>query len=221
MIQKKITIGNGRLRGYKYTDKCANGTELSGKYVIFYSGRGSSNTFQILEVAQYYAQKGATVIGVDYEGFGKSGKEISAGKIRQENIYKDAVCTYNYVKENLSVSPSNIIIHGYSLGGPVAAHVAAEASQRGEKVGGLILQSSMKNTPNAAKLAVADSGFGIRLLGTLGSFLFADQFDCEKELKKLYKYNPNIKDVQTIYEWDTIIIPIEYKMENEQTSIKK
>lgn len=38
---------------------------------------------------------------------------------------------------------------------------------------------------------------------------------------EILKYNPNIKDVQMIYEWDTIIIPIEYKIENEQSSIKK
>lgn len=38
---------------------------------------------------------------------------------------------------------------------------------------------------------------------------------------EILKYNPNIKNPQMIYEGDTLIIPCEYKLENEQTSIKK
>ncbi len=192
LIAQKIIIDN-RLQGYKYTSANAQSQELAGKYVIFYSGSGSSNTFQICDVAEYYTKKGATVIGVDYEGFGKSGEKVSSGKIRQENIYKDAVATYDYVRQNLNISSSDIIIHGYSLGGPVAAHVASKASVKGDKLHGLILQSSMKNTPNAAKGTLANKGSATKFFGTLGSFLFVDQFDCEKELKQLYKHNPNIK----------------------------
>ena len=51
----------------------------------------------------------------------------------------------------------------------------------------------MKNTPNAAKGTLANKGSATKFFGTLGSFLFVDQFDCEKELKQLYKHNPNIK----------------------------
>ena len=86
----------------------------------------------------------------------------------------------------------NIIIHGFSLGGPVAAHVAAHVSKKGDKINQLILQSSMKNTTNAAYDFLSQSNKFIQIIGSAGAYLFADSFDCEKELKQLYKVRPDI-----------------------------
>lgn len=184
-----ITIDN-RLKGYRYSPK-KNGI-FNGKYVIFYSGSGSSNTYQMLNMVDEYTNEGATVIGVDYDGFGDSGEETSPGKIREKRIYSDAQTIYNYVRKDLNISSENIIIHGFSLGGPVAAHVAANVSKNGDKIDQLILQSSMKNTTNAAYGFLERENKAVRILGTVGAYLFADQFDCEKELKRLFKFNPGI-----------------------------
>ena len=188
--RQKIEIGN--LRGYIYKDDNVVNKELSGKYIIFYSGSGSSNTFQVIDVAEEYVKKGAVVIGVDYSGFGDSGDKVSSGKIRKENIYCDALKVFDYVIEDMKINPENVIIHGYSLGGPVAAHVCSERLKAGYRLGGLILQSSMKNTPNAVWGVLKDWGGLTRLLGTFGGYLFACNFDCVEELKGIYKSNPNL-----------------------------
>ncbi len=139
-----------------------------------------------------YLKKGATVVGVDYKGFGESGEAVSGGKIRQSGIYSDAQKIYDYVNQKLNIQSSDIILHGYSLGGAAAAHVAANVSSKKDELGGLILQSSIKNTGNAAyELLKTESPF-VRCIGTLGGFLFADQFDCQKELKRLFSKNSHI-----------------------------
>lgn len=190
---KKQKIEIDKMQGYIYSspDNVSNG-ELFGKYVIFYSGSGSSNTFQIPDVAEEYVRQGAVVIGVDYMGFGESGDKISSGKIREKDIYNDGFKIYNHVINNMKINPENIIIHGYSLGGPVAAHVVALALKGKKDLGGLVLQSSMKNTSNAVYELLKNENQTTRLLGTLGGYLFADSFDCVKELKNIYKQNPDI-----------------------------
>ncbi|MDR1364303.1 MAG: alpha/beta fold hydrolase [Oscillospiraceae bacterium] len=181
---------NNKLRGFIYS---GNGVgALSGKYVIFYSGSGSPNAEQVKNAVVEYIRRGASVVGVDYSGFGSSGEAIASGKIRQSGIYSDAQEIYNYIERNLRIRKSNIILHGYSLGGAAAAHVAANVSQGQNKLGGLILQSSIKNVSNAAYDCLKNRNPAIRLLVTLGGYLFADQFDCEKELKRLFKNDSSI-----------------------------
>lgn len=192
IVVTKINIDN-QLIGCEYKSTTCSDKSLEGKYVIFYSGSGLSNVEQVRGVLDFYTSKGATVIGVDYSGFGQSGKELSGGKIRQKSIYSDAERIYKYVVEHYGVNASNILLHGYSLGGPVAAHVAANVSSSDNRLYGLVLQSSMKNTANAAYGSLEDKSGAVRVLGSIGGFLFADQFDCEKELKKLFKKDPNIK----------------------------
>lgn len=185
---KPLTIGEN-LKGNIY--KCENQSgDLAGKCVIFYSGSGIPNENQIGNIVDYYLKKGAIVIGVNYNGFGESGEAVSSGKIREKGIYDDAQKIYDYVKSNFAKnSDKNIIIHGFSLGGPVATYVATNATN---DLCGLILQSSVKNTTNAAYNYLKDENFAVRIIGTIGGYLFADQFDCEKQLKILFKKNPNI-----------------------------
>ncbi len=187
---------DNELYGYEYKAKVVIGNaSLSGKYVIFYSGSGLSNAIQINNILDFYISRGATVIGVDYNGFGMGDDQISRGKIRQASIYSDAEKIYNYVVKHYQVKSSDILLHGYSLGGPVAAHVAASVSGKENKLCGLILQSSMKNTAHAAyeiSKSVCNSSL-VRILGSVRGYLFADSFDCEKELKRLYKKDPDIK----------------------------
>lgn len=184
-----------KLEGKIYTasKKPINNT-LNGKYVIFYSGNGRSNSVYVFSIAKWYTDRGAKVIGVDYRGFGESEERKSSGEIRQKDIYSDAQEIYEYTKSHFKLSPSDIIIHGYSLGGVAAAHVAANASEKGENLCGLILQSSIKNSTNAAKIKLKEEKRSIfaRILGTSWVYLFADQFDCEKELKRIFKFNPKI-----------------------------
>lgn len=184
---KEITINNN-LKGY---NPQSSGI-FDGKYVIFYSGSGSSNTYQVANMIDKYTKEEATIIGLDYEGFGNSGKRVSSGEIREKDIYLNAKAIYDYVRKELGVKSENIIIHGFSLGGPVAAYVAANASKKGDKINQLILQSSMRNTTNAAYGSLSKRNKFVQIVGSTGAYLFADNFDCEKDLKRLYKFYPDI-----------------------------
>lgn len=186
---KEITINNN-LKGYRYNPQSSG--IFDGKYVIFYSGSGSSNTYQVANMIDKYTKEGATIIGVDYEGFGNSGKRVSSGKVREKGIYSNAQTIYDYVHKDLGIKSENIIIHGFSLGGPVAAYVAANVSKKGDKINQLILQSSMKNTTNAAYGSLSKRNKFVQIVGSTGAYLFADNFDCEKDLKRLYKFYPDI-----------------------------
>lgn len=84
----EINIDN-ELHGYEYKAKVVTGDAcLSGKYVIFYSGSGPSNIIQINDILDFYTSRGATVIGVDYNGFGMEDGQISRGEICQSSIYQ-------------------------------------------------------------------------------------------------------------------------------------
>lgn len=191
MKAKPITVDN-RLKGYIYSSDSNKNGKLAGKYVIFYSGSGCPNSDQAREVALKYVNEGAVVVGVDYSGFGNSGRAVSSGTIRQKNMCSDAKKIYNYVENNLNIKKSNIILHGYSLGGKMAAHVAADVSDGPDKLAALVLQSSVKNTSNSAYSILEKQNSGMRYLGAASAWLFADSFNCEKELKRLHKEDPNI-----------------------------
>lgn len=69
---------NNKLKWYIYKRNTTG--VLAGKYIIFYSGIGSSNTEQIKNIVADYIFKWDTDLGVDYGGFGESGKKYLAKK---------------------------------------------------------------------------------------------------------------------------------------------
>lgn len=189
--KEKVIIDN--LNGYIYRPKSQIFSNISDKYVIFYSGSGSSNEAQIPEVLDFYLSKNITVVGVNYTGFGSdSSEKISSGKIRESMLYSDAQKIYNYVNKNLKINSENIILHGFSLGGAMAAHVAFNVTEKNQKLCGLILQSSIKNSYHSANQILKTENSIVRLIGTIGTYLFADQFNSVKELKRLLKNNPDV-----------------------------
>ncbi len=193
-VKEKLNIDN--LSGYIYKPELLDYSNTSGKYVIFYSGSGSSNESQIQDVLDFYLSKNITVVGVNYTGFGSgNSQKMSSGKIRESMLYEDAQKIYDYVNKELKINSENIILHGFSLGGAMAAHVASNVTEKNHKLCGLILQSSIKRSSHSANQYLKDGNSVIRLIGTIGTYLFADQFDSEKELKRLLKNDSSINIV--------------------------
>lgn len=81
------------------------------------------------------------VLIFDYRGYGQSEGEPS-----EEGTYKDAKAAWLYLIRKKDIAPSKIIIHGRSLGGAVAAHLAREVNPAG-----LILESSFTSVGDVAK----------------------------------------------------------------------
>lgn len=102
-------------------------------------------------LARAYLDQGYDVLVVDPVGFGASQK---AGKPTPENFMKSAEAGAQYVQKHMQTKNDKVIVHGYSMGGFAAAHVAGLKENEGMHVvldrtaasSGLIAQSEISKT---------------------------------------------------------------------------
>lgn len=76
----------------------------------------------------------------DYRGYGKSSGSPSEG-----GTYQDALAAWQYLTEKKAISPTHIVLFGESLGGAVAAWLAAK-----KEPGALVLASVFTSVPDLA-----------------------------------------------------------------------
>ena len=189
----------------------------TGKVAIVITGRGGTNADMSRNLSASYLAAGAAVVCVDMRGFGKSysvdkDKKRTGTYLSAAGRYADAREIYDYVKTNMANNASDIIVHGYSLGGGVAsklaADIAAENAQKlakGQKVtekdrlGGLVLSSPVDKFSNALSHTVGSTGFGKAILATgLGevakgiAYTTVGGLNTEEHLRTLHKYDANI-----------------------------
>jgi fermentation-respiration switch protein FrsA (DUF1100 family) len=101
-------------------------------YTILFSHGNAEDIGNALPTLEKVKSMGFSVFAYDYQGYG-----TSLGSPSEENAFKDVKAAYNYLVNNLGVSPDRIIAYGRSLGGAVAVDLA----QR-HPLGGLIVESS-------------------------------------------------------------------------------
>lgn len=92
----------------------------SSTLTVLYFHGNAGNISGRLETIQLLHQLGLNVFIFDYRGYGKS-----EGKPTEEGTYKDAAAAWRYLVDERKVAESNIIVMGRSLGGAVAAWLAA------------------------------------------------------------------------------------------------
>jgi fermentation-respiration switch protein FrsA (DUF1100 family) len=97
---------------------------------------------------------GVNVFVFDYRGYGRS-----QGRPSEEGTYRDAQAAYQWLRQK-GFPGTNIIAFGESLGGGVAAELAARAT-----VGGLVLQSTFTSIPDMG--AELFPWLPVRWLGTI------------------------------------------------------
>jgi alpha-beta hydrolase superfamily lysophospholipase len=196
-----IDVGNQLLKGHIYRPAPGEQVLTPPKYVIFYSGTHSSNASQISSVAAQYNKMGATVIGVDYRGFGQSMTRGHGTNLSEATVYKDARTIYDHVLSAPTLAngnASNIILHGFSLGGAAAARLAADLADeknvqlgKGEKVtendrlGGLVLHSPIDSTKKVGNRMLF-SGAGSVAGFNIGAY------DTQASLRRLARHDTYI-----------------------------
>ena len=74
-----------------------------------------------------------TVLIIDYRGYGQS-----TGKASEQGTYLDAQAAWDYLVDNRGISPGKIVLFGRSLGGAVAAWLAAHTAP------GAVMPSGMR-----------------------------------------------------------------------------
>jgi hypothetical protein len=138
--------------GLEYEDvtlTTADGVQLHGWYIpkreseqvlLFFHGN-AGNISHRRDSIQLFHQLGLNVLIIDYRGFGKS-----EGRPSEQGLYKDAAAAWRYLTEVKGFDPDDVVIFGRSLGGAVAAELAARVEARG-----LILESTMSSARDFAR----------------------------------------------------------------------
>ncbi|HDI3183332.1 TPA: MARTX multifunctional-autoprocessing repeats-in-toxin holotoxin RtxA [Vibrio cholerae] len=184
---QKITLQGeaGRLTGYYHQGTAPREGETSttsGKVVLFLHGSGSSAEEQASAIRNHYQKQGIDMLAVNLRGYGESD-----GGPSEKGLYQDARTMFNYLVNDKGIDPSNIIIHGYSMGGPIAADLARYAAQNGQAVSGLLLDRPMPSMTKAITAHEVANPAGI--VGAIAKAVNG-QFSVEKNLKGLPKETP-------------------------------
>ncbi len=101
------------------------------KLVLFFHGNAGHALHRINDAMQL-ANRGVSVMLIDYRGYGRSEGEPS-----EQGIYADAAASLRYATETLGFEPRHIYLLGRSLGSAVAIDLA-----QAQPLGGLILAGS-------------------------------------------------------------------------------
>lgn len=137
--------------GFQYDNvefKAADGTQLHGWYIpnresdrvlLFFHGN-AGNISHRGESIEIFHRLGLNIFIFDYRGYGQS-----EGKPSEPGLYADARAAWLYITESKGFKKENIIIFGRSLGGAVAAELAAEVQP-----GSLILESTFSSAKEMA-----------------------------------------------------------------------
>jgi len=123
--------------------RTADGVSLHGWYLpgphpsrtlLFFHGN-AGNISHRLESLQLFHQLGLAVLIIDYRGYG-----LSEGSPSETGLYQDASAAWRYLTGQRGIDAADIVLFGRSLGGAVAARLAAEV-----KPAALILESSFSS----------------------------------------------------------------------------
>lgn len=129
-----IATGDGEtLHGWWVPVADAKGT------VLFFYGNAGNISHRIDYLAMF-KQLGYNTLLFDYRGYGQS-----SGTPSESGTYLDAQAAWRYLIEIQGIAPERIVLFGESLGGAVAAWLAAR-----EKPGLLALVSTLTSAPDLA-----------------------------------------------------------------------
>lgn len=107
--------------------------------VLFFHGNAGNISHRLESIRQFH-DLGLSVLIIDYRGYGRS-----EGKTTEAGMYRDAEAAWRYLTETRGVPANEIVVFGRSLGGSVAAWLAAEREPLA-----LIVESSFTSVPEIA-----------------------------------------------------------------------
>jgi fermentation-respiration switch protein FrsA (DUF1100 family) len=145
---REIVATPGQI-GLPYEDihlQTTDGTSLHGWYVPALQSRGTvlflhgnaGNISHRLDYVQMFHRLGYSTLIFDYRGYGNSG-----GAPTEQGTYQDAEAAWRYLTSKLHTPPCRIVVFGESLGGAVAAWLAAR-----HKPAALVIASGFTSVPD-------------------------------------------------------------------------
>jgi hypothetical protein len=156
----------------------ALGTELHGwwlphpeaRFTLLFCHGNGGNVSHRLQSLRIFHDLGLSVLVFDYSGYGHS-----LGEPSEVATSADARAAWDWLAQR-GVDPATVILFGRSLGGGVAARLAADVTAEGTPLAGLILESTFTSVPD----------MGARLYPWLPvRLLVRDRYDSVKALAGL------------------------------------
>jgi len=129
--------------------KTTDGETLAGWYIpapqakatlLYLHGNGGHIGHRLDPVAVFHSL-GLNILIIDYRGYG-----ASSGKPSEEGTYRDALAAWNYLTQRKDIRPEAIVLFGESLGGSIAAWLAAR-----HRPAGLMIYASFTSVPEMAQ----------------------------------------------------------------------
>jgi uncharacterized protein len=114
----------------------------NARATLILSHGNAGNISHRLAKLRIFHDLGLNVLLYDYRGYGKS-----EGTPNEKGLYADVQAAYDFVVKEKKIPGGQIVAYGESLGGPVAAHLAAN-----NKVKALILDSTFTNLKDMAQV---------------------------------------------------------------------
>lgn len=135
--------------GLPYEDshlQTTDGISLYGWYIPALQSRGTvlflhgnaGNISHRLDYVQMFHRLGYSTLIFDYRGYGNS-----SGAPTEQGTYQDAEAAWNYLTGQMKIPPCRIVVFGESLGGAVAAWLAAR-----QKPAALVIASGFTSVPD-------------------------------------------------------------------------
>lgn len=106
--------------------------------LLFFHGNAGNISGRI-DTIETLRRLGLNIFILDYRGYGHS-----TGVPSEEGLYRDAEAAWQYLVRDRSIPPSQIVIHGRSLGGGPATWLCERV-----RCGALILESTFTSVPDA------------------------------------------------------------------------
>lgn len=118
----RVATGDGETLGAWYVP--ALRVNSNGYTVLYCHGNAGDIGDRVGHVRELH-RAGFDVMVFDYRGYGES-----TGLPSEKGTYADAKACWEHVVTGKGVSPERVVVYGHSLGGAVAANLAAGASPR-------------------------------------------------------------------------------------------
>jgi fermentation-respiration switch protein FrsA (DUF1100 family) len=130
-----LATGDGEtLAGWYVPAPAARGT------LLYLHGNGGNIGHRLDSIAVFH-RLGLNIFIIDYRGYG-----ASTGKPSEEGTYQDALAAWNYLAQQKNIMPERIVLFGESLGGSIAAWLAAR-----HPPAGMIMYATFSSVPEIAQ----------------------------------------------------------------------
>lgn len=128
--------------------RARDGIALSGWFipddhpiaVMLCCNGNAGNISHRLQLVEFLHRLHISVFLFDYRGYGES-----EGTPGEKGTYLDAAAAWDYLTDKYKVDPRRIVIHGQSLGGPIASWLAREKDPAA-----LVVESTFTSLPDLA-----------------------------------------------------------------------